>query len=146
MVYKEQEKYNEASSNFNQALVFYESTSNKEEIAGVYHNVGTVFKGQKRYQNALNYLNRSIEIREQFGAKNQIYQTYRVIADVYKDINNAPNALEYMEMYLNYVDSNTTIQAATKIAELSESYRSEQRERFINAKQIPFKDSGKSEK
>jgi tetratricopeptide (TPR) repeat protein len=132
MVYKEQERYNEASMNFNQALVFYESTSNRGEIAAVYHNVGTVFKEQKRYQNALNYLNRSIEIREQFGAKNQIYQTYRVIADVYKELNNSNLALEYMEKYLDYVDSNTTIQAATKIAELSESYRSEQRERIIN--------------
>lgn len=132
MVYKEQKKYNEASMNFNQALVFYESTSNRGEIAAVYHNVGTVFKEQKRYQNALNYLNRSIEIREQFGAKNQIYQTYRVIADVYKELNNSNLALEYMEKYLDYVDSNTTIQAATKIAELSESYRSEQRERIIN--------------
>ena len=132
MVYNEQEKYNEASTNFNKALVYYESTSNKEEIAAVYHNVGTVFKSQKRYQNALNYLNRSIEIREQFGAKTQIYQTYRVIADVYKELNNSTLALEYIEKYLDYVDSNTTVQAATKIAELSESYRSEERERLIN--------------
>ncbi len=133
MVYKEQEDYNEASVNFNKALVYYESTNNKEKIAGVYHNVGTVFLEQKKYSNALNYLNRSIEIREKFGSKNQIYNTYRVIAEVYKDINNAPKALEYMEKYLNYIDSNTTLQAATKIAELSESYRSEQRERLINS-------------
>ncbi len=34
MVYNEQGNYNQASLNFNQALVYYESTSNKEEIAG----------------------------------------------------------------------------------------------------------------
>jgi sensor histidine kinase YesM len=34
-------------------------------------------------------------------------------------------------MYLDYQDSNTTIQSATKIAELSELYRSEQRDRLI---------------
>lgn len=131
MVYKERKDYLHASSNFNQALVYYESTGNKEKIAGVYHNVGTVFQKQKKYKNALNYLNRSIEIREQFGSKNQIYHTYRIMADVYKDINDNKNALKYMELYLNYMDSNTTLQAATKIAELSESYRSEQRERLI---------------
>ncbi|GAB5416778.1 MAG: hypothetical protein Crog4KO_22670 [Crocinitomicaceae bacterium] len=131
MVYNEQKKYNQASINFNQALVYYESTSNRDKMAQVYHNVGTVFAGQKRYQNALNYLNRSIEIREQYGARTQIYQTYRVIAEVYKELNNNGLALEYMEKYLDYVDSNTTVQAATKIAELSESYRSEQRERLI---------------
>lgn len=133
MVYREQKNYTQASSNFNQALVYYESTSNKEKIAGVYHNVGTVFKEQGRYANALNYLNRSIEIREQYGAQNQIYHTYRTIADIYKDLNNDKKALEYMELYLNYLDSNTILQAATKIAELSESYRSEQRERLINS-------------
>lgn len=133
MVYREQKNYTQASSNFNQALVYYESTSNKEKIAGVYHNVGTVFKEQGRYANALNYLNRSIEIREHYGAQNQIYHTYRTIADIYKDLNNNEKALEYMELYLNYLDSNTILQAATKIAELSESYRSEQRERLINS-------------
>ncbi len=133
MIYQKQGNYNEAAISFNQALVYYEATSNKEKIAGVYHNVGTVFKEQKKYSNALNYLNRSIEIRTQYGSKNQIYQTYRVIADLYKEIDNSQKSLEYMELYLNYLDSNTTVQAATKIAELSESYRSEQRERLINA-------------
>jgi len=132
-IYKAQKSYEKASSHLNQALVYYESAGNREQIAAVYHNVGTVFKAQKKYTNALNYLNRSIEIREQFGAKNQIYHTYRVIADVYKDINNKAKSLEYLELYLNYVDSNTILQSATKIAELNESYRSEKRERLINA-------------
>ena len=133
MVYKKQKNFTLASSNFNKALVYYESTSNKEKIAGVYHNVGTVFKEQKKYSNALNYLNRSIEIRKQYGAKNQIYHTYRTIADLYKDVNNIDKSLQYMELYLDYLDSNTTLQAATRIAELSESYRSAQRERLITS-------------
>ena len=133
MVYTQQKKYHLASSNFNQALVFYESTRNKEKIAGIYHNVGTVFKAQKKYANALNYLNRSIEIREQYGSRNKIYNTYRIIAEVYKEINNIEKSLEYMELYLDYIDSNTILQASTKIAELNESYQSEQRERLINS-------------
>ncbi len=133
MIYKEQKKYDLASTNLNTALVYYESSNNREKIAGVYHNVGTVFQKQKKYRIALNYLNRSIEIREKFGAQNQIYRTYRVIAEVYRETNDTKKSLEYMELYLNYVDSNTTLQAATKIAELSESYRSEQRERIITS-------------
>lgn len=133
LILMEEKDYDLAVNNFNKALIYYESTNNREKIAGVYHNVGTVFQKQKKYLNALNYLNRSIEIREKFGAKNQIYHTYRVIAEVYKEINNSDKALKYMEMYLDYLDSNTTVQAATKIAELSESYRSEQRERLITS-------------
>lgn len=131
MIYKEQKDYSLASSNLNTALYYYESSNNQEKIAGVYHNVGTVFQKQKKYRIALKFLNRSIEIREKFGAQNQIYNTYRVIAEVYRETNNAEKSLEYMELYLDYIDSNTTLQAATKIAELSESYRSEQRERLI---------------
>lgn len=36
-----------------------------------------------------------------------------------------------MEKYIDFLDSNTTNQAATKIAELSESYRYDQREKLI---------------
>ena len=131
IIYKEQQKYELASQNFNQALVLYESTNNKERIAGVYHNVGSVFKQQKKYLIALNYLNRSIAIRKQFGSKNQIFYTYRIVSDVYKEIGEKELALKYIDMYISFLDSNTSLQKSTKIAELSELYRSEQRERFI---------------
>jgi tetratricopeptide (TPR) repeat protein len=133
LILKDQKEYDLAVSSFNKALICYESTINKDKIAGVYHNVGTVLQKQKKYSGALNQLNRSIAIREKFGSKNQIYNTYRVIAEVYKEINDKDESLKYMELYLDYLDSNTTIQAATKIAELSESYRSEQRERRIKS-------------
>jgi len=131
MIHRERKDYNLASINLNQALVYYESTGNKEMIAGVYHNVGTVFQKQKKYANALNYLERSIEIRKLFGSRNQIYNTYRVMSSVYKDIGKTKEAMKYLELYTNYTDSNSTLQAATKIAELNELYRSEQRERLI---------------
>jgi LytS/YehU family sensor histidine kinase len=77
-------------------------------------------------------LNRSIEIRDQFGSRSQIYSTYRAISEVYKDIGKTNEALKYLELYLNYQDSNTSIQSASKIAELSELYRSDQRDQLIN--------------
>lgn len=132
MVYTDFKKYDLAASNFNQALVYYESTGNREKIAGVYHNVGTVFLIKKKYQIALNYLNRSIEIRQQFGSKSQIYPTYRIIAEVYNRVGNEKQSNIYLTKYLNFIDSNTSLQASTKIAELSELYRSEQRERLIS--------------
>lgn len=132
MIYREQKQYNYAASSFNKALVYYESTGNKEKIAGVYHNVGTIFQKQKKYTNALTYLNRSIEIRDQFGSRSQIFQTYRAISEVYQDIGRTDEALKYLKLYIDYQDSNTIVQSATKIAELSELYRSDQRERLID--------------
>jgi tetratricopeptide (TPR) repeat protein len=132
VIHTEQRKYDLAAQNFNKALVYYEGTNNRERIAGVYHNVGTVFQQQKKYTIALNYLNRSVEIRKQFGSKNQIYYTYRIIADVYRDIGKDRESLQYMDLYLDFLDSNTSVQESVKIAELSELYRSEERERLIS--------------
>ncbi len=133
IINREQKKFVEAASNFNQALVYFESTNNKEKIAGVYHNVGTVFQKQGKFKNALNYLEKSIQIREKYGSKNEIYKTYRVVSEVYKSLGNTQKSLYYLQLYLDYMDGNTTIQSARKIAELSEAYRSDQRERLISS-------------
>lgn len=130
-IFREQKKFDDAVQNYNQSLVYFESANNIEMIADAFHDVGTVFLEQKKYQTALNYLERSIEIREKGGSTNEIYETYRVISQLYDDTNRPVKALEYLQKYLDYMDNNTTVQAATKVAELSESYRAEQRERYI---------------
>ena len=131
IINREQHHYELADHNFNKSLVYYEATNNREQIAGVYHTVGTVFKQQKKYLVALNYLYKSIEIRKQFGSKRNIFHTYRVIADTYSDLGKTKESLKFMHLYLNYLDSNIIVQESVKIAELSELYRSEQRERLI---------------
>lgn len=130
-VYKDQSNYNEALRYYNKALVYFESSANRAEIASVYHLVGTVFEKQGKYANALNYLQRAVEIRSQFGFKGSIYPTYREIAEVYKKTGNVKLAFKYLELYSNYSDSARTVEVSAKIAEISELYRSEQRERLI---------------
>ena len=131
IIYREQRLYDLAAHNFNKALDYYESTNNREQIASIYYNVATVFKQQKRYIIALNYLNKSIRIREHFGSKSQIFHSYRIIADIYSEIGKVKESLKYMHLYLDFLDSNSSIQESAKIAELGELYRSEQRERLI---------------
>jgi tetratricopeptide (TPR) repeat protein len=133
LIYREKQDYITAALNFNRALVLFESLGNKEEIANVYHNVGTVFQKQKKYLNALNYLKRSVEIRQKVGFKNNNYPTYRVISEVYEVLGKEHEALQYIDLYLRSLDKNTSIQSARQIAELSELYRTEQRERLIES-------------
>lgn len=130
-VYKEQKEYDEALRYYNKALVFYESAANKTDIASVYHLVGTVFAKQGKYRNALNYLNRAIEIREQIGNTSGKYPSYREMAEVYRKTGNMKQAYEYLEKYSNYSDSARIVEVSSKIAEISELYRAEQRERLI---------------
>jgi len=127
----EKKQYNEALRYYNKALVYFESVANRAEIASVYHLVGIVFEKQGKYKNALTYLNRSVEIRSQFGYQGGIYPSYRAIAEVYKKTGNLKLAYKYLEMYSNYSDSSKVIEVGTKIAEISELYRAEQRERLI---------------
>ncbi len=129
--FNEQKKYDEALRYYNMALVYFESASNRSEIASVYHLVGTVFAEQGKYKNALNYLNRSIAIRSQYGYIGGIYPSYKEIADVYKKTGNMKLAYQYLDMYSDYSDSARIVEVSAKIAELSELYRSEQRERLI---------------
>ena len=134
-VYREDGKYDEALRYFNKALVYFESSANRAEIASVYHLVGTVFEKQGKYENALNYLNRAVEIRLQFGFKGSVYPSYREIAEVYKKTGNMKLANHYLEVYSNYSDSARTVEVSAKIAEISELYRAEQRERLIAMQQ-----------
>jgi Tfp pilus assembly protein PilF len=134
-VYREEGKYDEALRYFNKALVYFESSANRAEIASVYHLVGTVFEKQGKYENALNYLNRAVEIRLQFGFKGSVYPSYREIAEVYKKTGNMKLANHYLEVYSNYSDSARTVEVSAKIAEISELYRAEQRERLIAMQQ-----------
>ncbi len=131
-IYRELKNYDKALAYFNKSLVLYESTGNKERIAGVYNNVGTVFIKQKKFDNALIYLNRSVDIRNQISNKTQIFPTYKLISEVYSNLGNNEKAYSYMQKYVAYQDSTASVQASTKIAELSELYRSEQREELIS--------------
>lgn len=131
-IFREQKDFSKALSNYNKALVFFESSGNQEKIATVYHNVGFVFEKQGKYANALNYLNRSVKIRSQFGYKGTVYPTYQTISEVYFKTGNQLLAYKYLKLYSDYADSAKTLESSAKIAELSELYRSEQRERFIS--------------
>lgn len=131
LIFLEQKNYPKALNHFNQSLIYHEANANKLQIAKVYHNVGYVFLKQKKYNNAINYLKKSIQISQTSGSRNQLYATFRVLSKVYKSKGDVKNASLYMEKYIDFLDSNTTNQAATKIAELSESYRYDQREKLI---------------
>ncbi|MCO5259451.1 MAG: tetratricopeptide repeat protein [Crocinitomicaceae bacterium] len=131
MIYREQKEFNHAGTQFNHALVNYESIGDLQQIAVVYHNVATVFYANKKYENALNYLFRSIDISKTTGANNQLYENYRLISTIYRDLGQTKKALDYLQIYVNYIDSNATEQSLSKIAELNELYRAEQRDRLI---------------
>lgn len=131
IIYREQKEYNKAGTQFNNALVNYESVGNMNQIALVYQNVATVFYANKKYQNALNYLLRSNEISKTNSTEIPMFENYRLISKIYKELGQTQKALEYMQLYVELKDSNALRQSVSKIAELNELYRAEQRDRLI---------------
>lgn len=131
IIYREQKEFNKAGTQFNNALVNYESVGNLNQIALVYQNVATVFYANKKYQNALNYLLRSNEISKTNGVEIPIFENFRLISKIYNELGQTQKALEYMQLYVELKDSNALRQSVSKIAELNELYRAEQRDRLI---------------
>lgn len=131
-LYQSQLDFSSALSHYNKSLVYFESSGNREQTGSVYHSVGIVFKKQGKLNNALTYLNRSLEIRSQFGFKGAVYDVYKSISEVYDRLGKKPEAYRYLKLYTDYSDSAKTSEASAKIAELSELYRSEQREQLIS--------------
>lgn len=123
--------YKESIQYFNKALVLYENAKNKKEISETYTEIGKVFNKTKQYKKAINYLKKSIDIRKETNTYIQNPVTYKTISEIYSNINQPKKALEYLNYYISYLDSNTSFQSQTNMAELSERYKSEQREKLI---------------
>lgn len=131
LIYSEKNQFELALINFKISLNFFVTTKNLEKIALSYQNLGVVFQKQKKYKKALVFLIKTLTIEEKIGLKSKNYQAHRIISEIYSSIGNSKAALKHLKLYIDYIDSNSIAQEYAKIAELSESYRSEQRERII---------------
>lgn len=130
-IYHDQDANAVSITHFNKALFYYESAINREKIAEVYFLVATVFRDQKRLDKAKTYLEKSLSISNSFGTISEKFQIYKELSSVYRALGNEKKSLEYLELYVAYSDNSSAIQASQKIAELSELYRSEERDRLI---------------
>jgi tetratricopeptide (TPR) repeat protein len=113
-------------------LSFFNQIDINDKKAEVYLNLATIYQGQHQYQTALRFLNKSLGIQKSTGSLLAIYQCYRVMSEVYKVLGNETKSLYYLEKYVSLNDAQATLQTSKKIAELSELYHSEQRDRLIS--------------
>lgn len=124
-------RYPDALNKYNQSLVYFESTGNRIYISKVYQNVGLVFEQQNKFANALNYFNRSLAIRKELGYTDAIAENYKSISEIYAKKGDLNNAYQFLKLYSKSADSSKFFELSSKIAELNQSYRSEQREQLI---------------
>jgi tetratricopeptide (TPR) repeat protein len=132
MAYKDLMAYPLAVNQFNLALGEFEKSMNKDKIAEVFLNVATIYKKQGLYDRALFYLKKSINVQDSYGSRNLVNNSYREMSEVYKKMGQKDKSLQFLEEYVRVQDKNSVLLASKKVAELSESYRSEQRNKLIS--------------
>jgi tetratricopeptide (TPR) repeat protein len=132
ILYNDLGDYKEAAIRLNKALVYYESIGNRLKIANVYHHVGKVLLAQGKFVEAENFLNRSITTQKELHKLGLIHLSYKVLSDLYLKKNNVSEAYKYLTFYVQYLDSNNMLQSARSIAELNETFKTQEQLQTIN--------------
>lgn len=132
VLYNDLGDFKQAAIRLNKALVNYESNGNRIKIANVYHQVGKVLMQQGKYLEAENFLNRSINMRKEIRKIGYIHESYKVLSDLNLKQNNISGAYKFLNLYVQYLDSNNMLQSARSIAELNETFKTQDQLRTIN--------------
>jgi len=132
ILYSELKDYKQAAVRLNKALVNYESIGNRNKIATVYHYVGKVLLEQGKFLEAESFLNRSINMRKEMKQISSIHESYKVLSDLFLRKGNIQSAFQYLNFYVQYLDSNNLLQSARSIAEINETFKTQEQLRTIN--------------
>jgi tetratricopeptide (TPR) repeat protein len=130
--YNDQKDFKQAAIRLNNALVNYENIGNRSKIANVYYHVGKVLMEQGKYVESENFLNRSIGIQQEMRKINLIHLSYKALSDLNLRKNNVTGAYKFLTLYVQYLDSNNLLQSARSIAELNETFKTQDQLRTIN--------------
>ncbi len=132
ILYNDIKDFKQAAIRLNNALVNYENIGNRSKIANVYYHVGKVLMEQGKYVESENFLNRSISIQQEMRKINLIHFSYKALSDLNLKKNNVIDAFKYLSLYVQYLDSNNMVQSARSIAELNETFKTQEQLRTIN--------------
>ena len=132
ILYNDQKDFKQAAIRLNNALVNYENIGNRSKIANVYYHVGKVLMEQGKYVESENFLNRSIGIQQEMRKINLIHLSYKALSDLNLRKNNVTEAYKFLTLYVQYLDSNNFLQSARSIAELNETFKTQDQLRTIN--------------
>jgi class 3 adenylate cyclase/Tfp pilus assembly protein PilF len=90
-----QGNYPKALANYTQSLKIFEQLGDKQGIADVLYNIGTIYNNQGDYPKALDYYAQSSKIYEQLGDQKGIADALNIIGLIYYKQGDYPKALDY---------------------------------------------------
>lgn len=122
-IYIEQEKFNEAEENLNEALDMAQKAEIKFAYSDVLKMLGNLYFAQKEYARAIDYTNRALQLGNEIKYLELKKDCYKLLADIYAVTG------DYKEAYFNYTnfkqlnDSVFNEKNVRKIAFLESAYK-----------------------
>jgi len=136
LMYKALGNYAKAMDYLLQALEIREALGDKKGIAYSLTDIGELYSERGDYGKALDYIQRSLKIAKEIGVKERIKASYEALAVTYARQNQFAQAYEYYRLYSAIKDSLLNEVSSRQIAEMSEKYESEKKEKQIEIQKL----------
>ncbi|MDX1652305.1 MAG: histidine kinase [Brumimicrobium sp.] len=120
-----------AESSYEVSESYFDKRNDRIPLSELYHFQAELELKRGNLQKAREKIRRAIELRKIEGPSIKLYESYHLHSRISRALNNFEEAYHYLSEYTNYQDSIYKRKTKERIAELSELYEAEQKERKI---------------
>lgn len=124
-------EYSMALESFNRALNEYAQSSFSDLSAQVYFQMAEVSQKNGHFKKALKQCQKALQLLRQEGHPFQIPNLYLIQSELHKKLGNTSASLSSLQEYVRFQQEYGRNQSAENMAELSELYLTEERDRMI---------------
>lgn len=131
---------NLAEKNYNLSRSYLEEISEEKQLSELYHYQAELALKKGNSLKAKSLIHKAIKIRSKNINGIELYNSYLLLSKICKSLNQFKEAHDYLEKYTAYQDSLNIQRTRERLAELSELYQSEQKEKRILEQQKEIKE------
>lgn len=131
---------NLAERNYALSKSYFEEIIEEDQLAELYHYQAELALEKGNSLEAKKLIYKSIKIRSKNNNTLELYDSYLLLSKVSKSLNEFEEAHFYLEKYTTYQDSLNIERTRERIAELSELYQADQKEKRIIEQQKEIKE------
>lgn len=122
---------NLAEKNYNLSESYLEEFDDQEQLAELFHYQAELYLEAGDSKKAKKLINKAIKLQSQSENEIELYNSYLLLSKISKSLNDFEEAHFYLEKYTAYQDSLNIQRTQERLAELSELYQAEQKEKRI---------------
>ena len=146
-IYSKQDQLDEAKSNYMKALKIFTEMGDDMYAELVCHlNIANLLNKQGKEQEAINYLQKCEELSQKLGDKNLLSMTYLMYSESYAGKKDYKTSNEYLIKYTDLKDTLYNDGLVEQLAEMSQKYESEKKQREIELLEEKNKNSEQKNK